>query len=158
ASLLARLVRRTVPDVDTHYYDRLVDCGNFLSLHTAFLKWLRIWVEVLRNAGVEFSRKNASDERVVRAIRILNTSPLTEGLPREKMLHETEISEAHLNRLFCQEFGMTVRQCWERRKLLEAKRWLETSQIPVKEISYRLGFSSDANFMTWFKKLTKRRP
>jgi AraC-like DNA-binding protein len=158
ASQLARLVRRSVPKVDTHYYERPVDCGSFLALHTSFLRWLQIWVEVLRNARVEFSRKNASDERVVRAIRILNTSPLAEGLPREKLLLETDISEAHLNRLFCQEFNMTVRQWWERRKLLEAKRLLETSQIPVKEISYRLGFRSDANFMTWFKKLTRRRP
>jgi len=63
-----------------------------------------------------------------------------------------------LNQLFFAEFGMTSRKYWDRRRLEFAKQCLETSPMPVKELSYRLGFRSDSHFVVWFRRLTGSRP
>jgi AraC-like DNA-binding protein len=158
ARQLEHMARKYLPEAGTRYYERLADYSRFLSLHTLFLKWLMIWVEVQKQAGIGFTRLSAGDDRVMRAIRCLNNAPLREGYPRDALMRETGLSEAHLNRLFYAEFGMTTAKCWEKRRLLDAKRYLETSHIPIKEIAYSLGFRSDSHFMLWFKKATGKRP
>jgi len=98
------------------------------------------------------------NDRPLRAARCLNASPLDQGFPRLPLLAETGLSEIHLNRLFLNEFGLSPRKYWDKRRLEFAKNCLGTSLIPVKEISCLLGFLSDAHFAVWFRRLTGQRP
>lgn len=63
-----------------------------------------------------------------------------------------------LNQLFFAEFSLTTRKYWDRRRLDFAKQCLETSLMPMKEISYRLNFRSDSHFVVWFRRQTGSRP
>lgn len=158
ARQLERVVRRHFPQADTRSYERPFDARHFLSFHTLFLKWIDIWLQVQGAAGAVFTRLASGDDRVMHAVRCLNASPINAGYPRDALFRETGLSEAHLNRLFVAEYGITTRRSWESRRLNEARRCLEASRIPIKEIAYRLGFRADAHFTTWFKKLTGKRP
>jgi AraC-like DNA-binding protein len=158
ARQLERVVRRHFPETDTRYYERTFGGSQFLSFHTLFLKWLDMWLEVQSVAGTTFTRLSSGDDRVIHAVRCLNTAPIGGGYPRDALFRETGLSEAHLNRLFVAEYGITTRRSWEGRRLNEARRCLEASRLPIKEMAYRLGFRADAHFATWFKKLTGKRP
>ena len=158
ARQLEQMVKRHFPRAGTNYYAGFASYSRFLALHTLFLKWLGVWVEVQREEGAGFTRLAAGDDRVMRALRRLSSAPLQDGFPRDALIRETGLSETHLNRLFFDEYGMTTRKSWEARRLREAKACLETSRMPIKEIAYSLGFRSDSHFMIWFKKQTGKRP
>lgn len=155
---LERMVRRHLPDADRRYYSCFSDYELFLTFHTHFLQWLTAWFKVQQQQGTTLTRLSADDDRLLRAVRCLNTSPLSEGIPHEALHRESGLGEAHLNRLFLAEYGMTLRKSWEQRRLAQAKSYLETSTTRVKEIAYSLGFKSDSHFMLWFKQNTGMRP
>lgn len=158
AHQLERVVRRQFPEPNTRHFEHLSDARHFLAFQTHFLQWIAIWLEVQGATGAVFTKHACGDDRVVQAVRSLNTAPIGAGYPRETLLRETRLSEAHLNRLFLAAYGITTRRSWESRRLNEARRCLEASRLPIKEIAFRLGFRADAHFTTWFKKLTGKRP
>lgn len=158
ARQLEQMVRLRFPGVEIHYYDRFAGCDDFLSLHTLFLEFVRVWLGMQEDAGATFTRQSTGDDRVLRAIRRLNSAPLSGGFPRDDLFRDTGLSESHLNRLFFKEHRATLRGCWEARRLTAARRCLETSQMQIKEIAYSLGFSSTAHFITWFRKRTHQCP
>lgn len=158
ATRLERMVRRSLPDADRRYYSCFSDYEQFLSLHVLFQQWLIDWFTIQKANGADFSRLLTKDDRLLRAMRCLNMAPLREGLPQKALLKETGLGAAQLNRMFAAEYGMTVRKCWEQRRLKAAQSHLETSLMPVKEVAYSLGFRSDSHFMMWFKQRTGKRP
>lgn len=158
ATRLERMVRRHVPGAETHYASFFSDYEHFLSFHTVFLQWLAEWFRAQKKYGKGLSRLAADDDRLLRAIRVLNTSPLDQPLPHRTLQKASGLSEAHLNRLFVAEYGLTIRKSWDRRRLTHARTCLETTRMPVKEVAYRLGFRSDSHFMRWFKERTGMRP
>lgn len=155
---LERMVRRHLPDADRNYYGCFSDYERFLSFHILFQQWLAVWFHVQKAGGADLTRILANDDRILRVMRRLNTAPLRDGLPKETLCRESGLSEAHINRMFLAQYGMTIRKCWEQRRLNAAKGHLETSAMPIKELAYTLGFRSDSHFMMWFKQLTGKRP
>lgn len=155
---LERMVRRHVPGAERQYASRFLDLDTFLAFHTLFLRWLRQWFRVFKSRGAGLSRLAADDDRLLRAVRCLNTAPLSDPLPHALLTQSSGLSAAHLNRLFVTEYGLTIRKSWDNRRLAFARTCLETSRMPVKEIAYNLGFKSDSHFMMWFKKHTGKRP
>ncbi|CAM3144433.1 helix-turn-helix domain-containing protein [Rariglobus hedericola] len=158
AAQLERMVRKSIPEADTRYYSCFSDYEQFLSFHVLFQQWLLLWFNIQKQSGADLSRLLTSDDRVLSAMRCLNMAPLREGLPHEALRKESGLGEAQLNRMFMAEYGMTLRKCWEQRRLKAAKSHLETSLMPVKEVAYTLGFRSDSHFMMWFKQHTAQRP
>jgi len=155
---LERMVRRHAPGVERHYASHFSDFDKFLAFHTLFLRWLRQWFRVQKSHGAGLFRLGAKDDRLLRAVRCLNTSPLSSPLPQASLEKSSGLSGTHLNRLFVAEYGLTIRKSWDNRRLNFARSCLETSRMPVKEVAYRLGFKSDSHFMMWFKKHTGKRP
>ncbi len=155
---LERLVRRHLPNAETHYASRFSDYEHFLAFHTMFLQWLSLWFKAQKAHGTGLSRLAADDDRLLQAMRCLNTAPLDSPLPYETLRRVSGLGEAHLNRLFVAEYGLTVRKMWDRRRLNFARTCLETTRMPVKEVAYNLGFRSDSHFMKWFKEHTGFRP
>lgn len=158
ASQLERMVRKEFPEADRFYYGCFSNYEQFLAFHVLFQQWLLIWFKVQKENGADVSRLLTKDDRLLRALRCLNRAPLREGLPHEALREESGLGEAQLNRMFMAEYGMTVRKCWERRRLKMARSHLETSLTPIKEIAFTLGFRSDSHFMMWFKQHTGKRP
>lgn len=158
ATRLERMVRKHIPNADRHYYSCFSDYERFLSFHILFQQWLMLWFGIQKENGADLSRVLTNDDRLLRALRCVNNAPLAAGLPHETLKRETGLSEAHLNRMFVAEYGMTLRKCWEQRRLNTARSLLETSLTPIKEVAYALGFRSDSHFMMWFKRRTGKRP
>jgi AraC family transcriptional regulator len=63
------------------------------------------------------------------------------------------VSPGHLRRAFKATTGQTVHDYIEEVRLQKTKRLLETD-LPLKEVSYRVGFSSLSSLSTGFKRLT----
>ncbi len=158
---LEQLVRRHFPHRDLEfklYSGKQVGYPLFLQLQTHFFNWLTVWFETLVENGAFLTRLHSGDDRLFQALRRLNEAPLDQGFPAERLQQATDLSEVHLTRLFLNEFGLTPHKYWEKRRLEFAQKCLETTRMPVKEIAFRLGFRSDANFAVWFHRLARLRP
>ena len=66
-----------------------------------------------------------------------------------KLLH---ISHSYLCKIFKNQTGMTVKAYLTTLRIEEALRLLKSSNLSVKEISFRVGFADEVNFMKAFKK------
>ncbi|MFV0338421.1 MAG: helix-turn-helix domain-containing protein [Chthoniobacterales bacterium] len=129
-----------------------------MSIQTPFLQWLDLWIHTQIKSGNGYLRLTANDDRIFRALRIVNTAALDQPLPLKAIEAASGLGSAHLNRLLRIEYGQSLRKIWEHRRLSHARTCLETSRMPIKEIAFILGFQSDSYFMKWFKNLTDLRP
>jgi AraC-like DNA-binding protein len=158
ASRLERLVRRHYPDVGTGLQVQTVEATHYLEMQALFHQWLAQLIVASSAAGIGQSRLRTRDDRLWKALRRLHECPLDEEFPSARLRAESGLSQVHLDRLFVREFGSTTGKYWERRRLEFARQCLQTSSLPVKEISWRLGFTSDSYFIAWFRRLTGESP
>ena len=157
-SRLERLVRRHFPDAGTGLPLRTAGAAEYLELHGLFHQWLASLITASLAEGLRQTRLKTHDDRLWKALRRLNESPLDGVFPAAPLRAESGLSQVHLDRLFVREFGLTTGKYWERRRLDFARQCLETSLLPVKEISWRLGFTSDSYFIAWFRRLAGESP
>jgi AraC-like DNA-binding protein len=162
ARKLDRMLRWQFPDADRQdqllYGQESSDYANFLQLQGLFFNWLAAWFHLCVENGARLTRLSSGDTRPFQAARCLNQAPLNLPFPVDWLRRETGLGLMRLNQLFFREFGLTTRKYWDRRRLDFAKQCLETSLMPMKEISFRLNFRSDSHFVIWFRRLTGSRP
>jgi AraC-like DNA-binding protein len=161
AKKMERKLRKLFPEEGRReqlYTLQSSDYGSFLSLQGLFFSWLALWFQIQVSNGAKLQRLTSGDSRPFQAARCLDQAPLNEAFPAKRLQTEIGLGQMWLNQLFFAEFGLTTRKYWDRRRLEFAKQCLETSQMPVKELSYRLGFRSDSHFVVWFRRFTGFRP
>lgn len=151
ARALLRLVRHHAPGSHYDHARRPATYPEFVRFQRAFLVWIDAWFRSCLASGAAPSRQ-PGDERVRRATRVLDTAPLDRPAPRAAAAVAAGLSAVQLNRLFKKEFRLTPLLYWERRRLDFARRSLETSSLPIKELAARLGFRGHAHFTVWFKR------
>lgn len=76
----------------------------------------------------------------------------------DDIANECNISPAHLRRSFKKTTGHTVHECVEGVRLNKAKSLLADTDLPLKEISYRLGFADASTFSSTFRKTAGEPP
>ena len=69
-----------------------------------------------------------------------------------------DVSSAHLRRAFKNTTGHTIHDYVETVRLSKAKALLSETDLPLKEISYRLGFAASSTFSSVFRKLQGETP
>jgi AraC-like DNA-binding protein len=161
ARKMEQLLRESFPEEGAReqtYGEQSSDYEGFLRFQGLFLEWLAVWSKVCLENGGQLTRLISGDSRPFHAARCLNEARLDQPFPAEWLQRETGLGLLRLNQLFFKEFGLTTRKYWDRRRLDFAKQCLETSEMPLKEISYRIGFRSSSHFVIWFRRVVKLRP
>jgi len=157
ARRLERLVTKHFPVSHHTYAKQPADWPLFLRFQRAFFEWLDAWFE-LRLATGSIPARQAGDKRIRLAARMLDEAPLGQSFPKAALLAAAGVSAVQFNRLFRKQFNFTPLQYWERRRLESARLFLETSDLPLKELANRLGFRRDSHFTVWFKRHTRTSP
>ncbi|MET0261676.1 MAG: helix-turn-helix domain-containing protein [Rariglobus sp.] len=151
AKRLEKLVLRHFPVQHYIYAQQFADYSLFLRFQRAFFEWLEAWFDT-RIAIGDIPSRNQVDARLLRSLHLLDEAPLEPGLPQTALQTVAGVSRVQLNRLFRTQLKLTPLQYWERRRLESARLFLETSDLPLKELAARLGFRSDSHFTVWFKR------
>ena len=68
------------------------------------------------------------------------------------------VSAAHLSRAFRRATGMTIHRCIEDARVRSAQNLLANTDLRLKEVAYRLGFSGASSFTVAFKRATGEAP
>ena len=86
------------------------------------------------------------------------TEHLFEDLSVNDIAASVNLSPSHLSRLFKRRTGFSPHEFITLRRIDSAKALLLTSNLSVKEISFRVGYHSEANFITSFSRKTGLTP
>ena len=89
-----------------------------------------------------------TDSRVKQVVQVLNQDP-SRTLPQ--LAHNCQISASRLSHLFKNEIGMNVKDYRLDRRLQTAAALVVSSDMPIKEIAYKVGYRHSSSFVRAFK-------
>lgn len=107
------------------------------------------WRHADRNAILSDSRQRFTDYRVRRSLRLMQEN-YTEEVEVEWLAREVGLSRPHFFKLFKKQMGITPNLYLNTLRAEQAISDLMTTDKSVTEISYDLGFSSQASFTRFF--------
>ena len=131
---------------------------EYLKLEHLLIQWLVQVVLALEDLQVRPATHEISDERVLLALELLERDPLIRRVAVTDVAKAVGLSVSQLDRLFLRHVGHTPKAHLQARKLSTARNLLTDEDLTMKEISYRLGFSSPNAFYNWFRKETGKSP
>ncbi len=137
--------------------ERLALADNF-RIEAAFMDWLGAYVEVMEAAGETPAAAGERDERVVKALTLMEEHRMRDKFSESELAKQCGLSVNQLGRVFRREMGMSPFQYYDRQRLELAHHALAESKLPVKEIGFELGFGSASHFSNWFAQRTKTGP
>ena len=151
----ARRLLKALPQPDGTIFRVMGQSATF-SRHAqithCFYDWLEAYINALTAAGCVLQKAAAADERVDLAASLINTHPFKLTFREETVAHQVGLSVRQLNRLFQDHLGTSPARYFESRRLRHARELLVNGSMPIKELSYELGFGSIAYFSHWFRK------
>jgi len=98
-------------------------------------------------------RKNSSETIVYKA-KLYIRDNISQPLRLKDVANNLHISGRHLSRLFTEELGVTYTEYVQNERIKQAIHLLTTTDLQIKEIAAKTGFSSVHYFTSVFKRLT----
>ena len=148
---MLRLMKKINPGTWDARQDK-VDIGTFLRIERLLCNWLLTLNKVLRRYGVIHAGKIGIDDRVRKAVELLNARNLSTPLDLENFAAQVGICENHLIRLFRQDLQSTPYQYFDKLRVEYACSRLKQQDTRIKETAVELGFEYLSHFSKWFKK------
>ena len=102
--------------------------------------------------------RGALDPIRLRRIKDFIEANLGEDLTIETLANEARLSPFHFARAFKAATGMAPHRYLTNRRIEKARSWISEGQLSLAEIAFRCGFSSQASFTKWFKRLVGATP
>ena len=96
----------------------------------------------------------------VRTRRVLDyiDQHLEDDLTISELAQVAHLSEFHFARVFATTMGMPPQRYVSQRRLAAAKKMISVGKLPLSEIAFRSGFSSQASFTRAFRRVTNMTP
>lgn len=129
-------------------------CNDFRHSVPMFESSLSEMITGMLNELLSFdpqSKTAAHTSRIAQSITFINEH-FAEDISLETLAQITNLSLYHFTRIFTKETGFTPHQYIILTRLTAAKYLLKSSEASVKDISFSVGFHSETNFCTTFKK------
>lgn len=136
---------------EIHYVAQQDAIGQQLQLSMLALQQLAALASP-RNTGA------SKTARLVNSARMLLMESCTSNAPLEEISDTLGVSYSYLRRSFRSETGMSMKEFQLSIRIQRAQDLLDNSEMSVKEIAGRLGFSSAFHFSSQFRKLVGHPP
>ena len=117
----------------------------------------RMLAELLIISSDYSYEKSGHENPILKAIRFIKSNYNSKILLQDLSVHVC-MSPYYFSRVFKKETGYSPYEYITMVRLNHAKDLLKTTRFSVKEIAFKVGFNSEANFMTCFKSHTKFTP
>ncbi|MDF3057121.1 MAG: AraC family transcriptional regulator [Rariglobus sp.] len=148
-NLVEEFERVDAPETVFVARDRIKIVDNF-RIEAAFMHWLGRYVDAMLQAGEKPEAVSNRDHRVTKALIWIEDHSMREKFSEAELARRCGLGINQLGRLFRSEQGMSPFQYYEERRMELARHALTDSSLPIKEISFELGFSSSPHFSNWF--------
>lgn len=150
----AQVLVRSMKKVSTENWDarhHAVDFYGYMRLQARLSLWLTSLVAALQSSGIKLNIKQNIDERVMRAVRMIDGQSYAEPVNVDALADQVGMSAVHLTRLFKEQLQITPVSYHTRVRIEQARRRLHFSDARIKEVAIELGFFHLSHFSRWFK-------
>lgn len=154
AAHMLESIGEIMPQPNTRFLYSRGELSDHLRVRGSFISWLSCLVEINDSLNASSPLLEHVDERVFESARLMDRHPLDAAFSEKELAKAVHLSVSQLDRLFSKEYGMTPKQYLDQRRMQAATAQLETSSIPIKQLSYELGFNSLSYFSRWFRTKT----
>jgi transcriptional regulator GlxA family with amidase domain len=96
-----------------------------------------------------------AEKRLSKVLHMINSRP---ACSVSELALEVHLSPAHLQRLFKQKTGLHVRDLIGEHRLQKAAHLLSSSELPIKEIAYAVGYEHHSSFVRAFHRRFAQSP
>ena len=128
--------------------------AQYLQLEQAVLKWVEIYDRTMQKLQIKRSVMVQPDKRVAQCLRYIEQLPPNREFDEKQLARSLGLSAGRMNRLFSQHIHMTPKAYAGKLRVNDAIKLLTTTNLPIKELTYRLGFKQQSHFANWFWKRT----
>jgi AraC-like DNA-binding protein len=125
---------------------------NHFTIEAAFNQWLAAYSDVMQRLGATYEAHHRLDRRVEFALLYIERYPFSKKFSEKVLAEHVGISVNQMLLLFRQETGSSPYSFYEKRRQEFARRTLIETPMPIKELSFNLGFGSASHFSNWFTK------
>lgn len=148
-----------LPDSNPEAYDNTVQFTDYVHRYRDMCLWQKM--ELRGAILILFSRfmREATphvwtkDERLKHVLEYIH-SHIAKDIDVDELASEACITKPYLIRIFKKELGTSPLQYINNKKVERAQLLLYTTDMPVKEIAYTLGFSDHSYFIRMFRKMS----
>lgn len=148
---LVRIADKHMPGIGAALEFHPVSHRLFLLFQRETMAWMETFISVMLSRGWTYAHNQVTDPRLSAILRLLDHhSGGVEALWND-IRRLTRLDRATANHLFESAFTLTIPAYWNMCRLRLAQNILAAEEIPVKELSHRLGFSQQSHFTRWFK-------
>jgi transcriptional regulator GlxA family with amidase domain len=120
--------------------------------------WTGVLVALLYSSMQPLSAKARSETQIIEQARSLMLAEQTRDMPLEDIAKSLNISYTSFRRTFREHTGASPHQYRLHLKISAARELLRSTDLRVKEISYRCGFDDEQYFCRIFKRQTGNTP
>lgn len=152
-----------LPDSDPQAYDNNVQFTDYVHRYRDMLLWQKMELRgMILMLFSRFMREAVphvwtTDERLKRVIDYIH-GHIADDIDIDVLAGEACITKPYLIRIFKRELGTSPLQYINNKKVERAQLLLYTTNMPVKEVAYALGFSDHSYFIRMFRKMSGLTP
>lgn len=163
ADMCSRHPEAQLPESNPRAYDNTTNFTDYVKRYNTLLLWkkmqLRGAILILFSHFMERAVPKlwTQDERMTRVLAHIHRN-LYKDISIETLAGVACLTIPYFIRTFKRELGLSPLQYINRKKVERAELLLLTNDMPVKEISYMLGYNDHSYFIRLFRKLTGTTP
>lgn len=125
---------------------------QFFRIDHLFAEWIELYIAAMLELGADLDLIDTWDERLSRAVFILENHALDQTFSEATFARELGLSQSHMKRLFRQHLQCSPFQIVQQRRIEAVRHALEWSDDPIKVISIEFGFTSLSRFSSWCRR------
>lgn len=134
------------------------DFADYMTMKQATYRWVMLYDQTMQKIGMQRTPLEKIDARVNRALKIIDRLPPDRKFEEETLGKTVGLSVGQLIRLFSQAIGQTPKAYAEKLRINDTIKLLISSNIPLKQLAYTMGFKQQSHFANWFHKKTGKYP
>ena len=135
----------------------IMSSDNSMKIATMTLYFFAILQEIVSHIATTKGIRQQYSHCTNQLIKLLNNpSNLTCGLSQLAVM--TGYSYSHLNRTFARETGTTPSAYLKKKKLKYAQELIQSTDTPLNDVAFKIGYSSYSHFSDFFKDMTGDTP
>ncbi len=125
-----------------------------MELYRNGMKSLEQMLSLIRHVAAVYSQteRESSQKEIVESIQKYINSHLGEAIMKEDIAVQVHLNSDYITRIFRKETGMSIKSYIIQQKMLAARQFLQTTDLPVSHIAVRLGYSNFSHFSSAYKK------
>lgn len=155
---LLATIHRITGDADKFWRNVLVDTQSY-DIYRNAAKQPESLKKLVKLVQTHLGSKNMErDERIVETIRHYIDKHMDQEIHRSDLADYVYLNPDYLNRLFKKQTGKTLKEYVIEYKMLEARKMLQVTSLPVSIIAAKVGYDNFSHFSYAYKKVVGQSP